>query len=61
MRKYEYVNLDINTWLGAGTEELRQIIDEYATKGCRYVGFIPTDINDHGKIKQIDLILEMDI
>jgi len=33
MKKYEYVNLDINTWLGAGKEEYRQVIDEYAAKG----------------------------
>ena len=59
MKKYEYVNLDISTWFGAGTEEHRQVIDEYAAKGYRYVGFIPTDINDHGKIKQIDLIFDL--
>ena len=61
MKKYEYVNWDISTWFGAGTEEHRQVIDEYAAKGYRYVGFIPTDINDHGKIKQIDLIFEIEI
>ena len=53
--------MDISTWFGAGTEEHRQVIDEYAVKGYRYVGFIPTDINDHGKIKQIDLIFEIEI
>jgi len=38
-----------------------EVSKEYAAKGYQYVGFIPTDINDHGKIKQIDLIFEIEI
>ena len=58
MKKYEYVNLNINSFVGAGSEEHREIIDEYAAKGYRYVGYIPTKISDYGKIKAIDLIFE---
>ena len=43
------------------SEEHRQIIDEYAKKGYRYVGYIPTVISDYGKIKDMDLVFEMDV
>ena len=60
MKKYEYVNVIINKFIGAKSEEHRQIIDEYAAKGYRYVGFVPTNISDYGKIKEMDLIFEID-
>lgn len=60
MKKYEYVNMKIGKFIGAKSEEHRQIIDEYASKGYRYVGYIPTDISDYGKIKSMDLIFEID-
>ena len=60
MKKYEYVNVIIGKFIGAKSEEHRQIIDEYASKGYRYVGYIPTDISDYGKIKSMDLIFEID-
>ena len=59
MKRYEYVKIDINTFFGAGSEEHRKMIDEYAERGYRYVGFVPTYINEHGKIKEIDLIFEL--
>lgn len=61
MKKYEYVPVHINRFVGAKSEEHRQIIDGYAEKGYRYVGYIPTIINDYGKIKDLDLIFEKDI
>ncbi|MGN1031089.1 MAG: DUF4177 domain-containing protein [Butyricicoccaceae bacterium] len=61
MKKYEYVNVHIGKFVGAKSEEHRQIIDEYASKGYRYVGFVPTDMNDYGKIKKMDLIFETDV
>jgi len=60
VKKYEYVNININQFLGSGSDEHRQIIDQYAAKGYRYVGYIPTDINGHGVTRQVDLIFEMD-
>lgn len=60
MKKYEYVNINIDAIFGAGTTEHRQIIDEYAEKGYRYVGYIPTDITSHGKIMAMDLIFEIE-
>lgn len=58
IKKYEYVNIHIGKFCGAKSEEHRKIIDQYAAKGYRYVGFIPTNISDYGKIKDMDLIFE---
>ena len=58
MKKYEYVTVYIGKFFGAKSEEHRKIIDEYAAKGYRYVGYIPTVLDDFGKIKDIDLIFE---
>ena len=55
MKKYEYVSVHIGKLVGAKSEEHRQIIDEYAKKGYRSV------ISDYGKIKDMDLIFEIDI
>ena len=60
MKQYEYVRVSINRFVGAKSEEHRAIIDEYAAKGYRYVGYIPTNISDYGKIKEMDLICETD-
>lgn len=58
MKHYEYVSVFISRWNGSRLEEHRTIIDEYAAMGYRYVGYIPTDINDYGKFKTVDLIFE---
>ena len=60
MKKYEYVNINIDGFFGSGSVEHRNIIDEYAAKGYRYVGYIPTSITPHGKITDMDLIFEID-
>ena len=36
------------------------VIDEYAKKGFRYVGYIPTHMDTYGKLRSIDLIFEKD-
>ena len=61
MKKYEYVSIHVGKLVGAKSEEHRQIIDDYAKRGYRYVGYIPTIMSDYGKIKDMDLIFEMDI
>lgn len=60
MKKYEYVSLNVGIDLGANSEEHRTIIDLYASKGWRYVGFIPTRISDYGRFNAIDLVFEKD-
>lgn len=61
MKQYTYVTLHIGKFFGAKSEHHREIIDEYAKKGYRYVGFLPTIQNDYGKIKEVDLIFETDV
>ena len=56
MKEYTYVNIHIGMFVGAKSEEHRAMIDQYAAKGYRYVGYIPTKISDYGKIKDMDLI-----
>ena len=58
--RYEYVEVHINRFLGAGSKEHRRLIYEYAAKGYRYVGFIPVNMTDYGKIKDVDLIFEIE-
>ena len=60
MKNYVYVNVHIGKFFGAKSEEHRIIIDEYAAKGYRYVGYVPTNISDYGKIMDMDLIFEID-
>ena len=61
MKKYEYVNVNVGGLFFSGSMEHREIIDEYAAKGYRYVGYIPTDMNNNGKIYEMDLIFEIDV
>jgi len=58
MIKYEYVPVRVGKLFGAICTEHREIIDSYAEKGFRYTGFIPTEITDSGKFKEIELIFE---
>lgn len=55
MKRYEYVNIHIGKFCGAKSEGHRGATNEYAAKGCRYVGYIPTEISDYGKIKDLGL------
>ena len=48
MKHYEYVAVHIGRFIGAKSES------------HRYVGFIPTNMNDYGKIKDINLVFEWD-
>lgn len=60
MKKYEYVNVHIGKFCGAKSEEHQRIIDEYAERGYRYVGYIPTNICESGKINNMDLVFEIE-
>lgn len=60
MKKYEYVKVTIAKFMGSRSEEHRQIIDEYAAKGYRYVGYISTEMTGHGQILEMDLVFEID-
>ena len=59
MFQYEYVSIDNEKFLGVKLTKHQEIIDDYAKKGYRYVGYIPTKMSDYGKPLIIDLIFEM--
>ncbi len=61
MKRYEYVKLNGNKMFGAKFEEHRGVIDKYARKGYKFVGYIPTHIGGNGDIFEIDLIFEIDV
>ena len=46
---------------GARSENHRQIINEYAEKGYRFIACIPTKINGNGVIINVDKIIEKDV
>ncbi|MBE5769128.1 MAG: DUF4177 domain-containing protein [Clostridiales bacterium] len=60
MKVYEYVRLQIWGMMISESAEHRTVINEYAAKGYRYVGFIPVVINGNGRIDSIDLVFEKD-
>ena len=56
--KYEYVNVKNKTHLMTSSFEYREIIDEYAKNGYRFVCFVPTTIKEFGEITSFDLVFE---
>ena len=58
MYEYQYIPLDTGGGFFSGGSEHRKIIDEWAAKGWRYVGFMPMDFPSHGGISCVDLIFE---
>lgn len=57
MKEYKYVTIQGQTFFGTKIEEHREIIDEYAGNGYKYVGYIPTLMRG-GNIEEMDLIFE---
>ena len=60
MKKYEYVNINMKAFISSKSTEHRKIIDEYAQKGYRYVGYIPVKIDSCGLLREMDLVFEKD-
>ena len=59
--KYEYVELRISEgFLSNKTSKHRELIDEYAEKGYRYVGWFPKSTSNllSGVVEVVDLIFE---
>lgn len=59
MAKYEYVTISNEKIFGAKFTQHREVIDEYAKNGYRYIGYVPIKINDYGKFHEMDLIFEI--
>lgn len=62
MYKYEYVTIHTGGgfWIDNSAAEHRDIIDDYAARGWRFVGYVPTCFTSNGGLKEMDLIFEMD-
>lgn len=60
MKQYKYVNVDykMKDMVMASVSEHREIIDQHALQGCRFVGMIPTEISVTGCLRKIDLVFE---
>lgn len=51
MKEYEFVSIRIDTFTGSRLKRHREIIQEYAGKGWRYAGVIPTALMNNGKLR----------
>ena len=60
MYQYEYVTLSLEKkgLTKTALTEHRAIIDDYAQKGYRYVGYIPTKEIGYGVLAEVDLVFE---
>ncbi len=60
MYRYEYVPLNVGGgfWIGNQDYVHRQIIDQRAAQGWRYVGYVPSAFTGQGGTKEIDLVFE---
>ena len=64
MKKYEYVKISTKTGLlSTKNTAHRDIIDEYAAKGYRYVGWFPSKMSNllSGVLEEVELIFEIDV
>ena len=59
MFRYEYVTVACrDKFFNITLQEHRLIIDNYAQRGYRFVGFVPVKMAAYGQIVEIDLIFE---
>lgn len=58
MYEYKYVHHKTGGLWTNGNRDHREIIDQNARDGWRYVGFVPTHFTGHGGIAAADLIFE---
>lgn len=63
MKKYEYVTVSYKAkdMVISAVSEHREVIDQYAAQGYRYVGMIPTETGAGGCPRKIDLIFEKEV
>ena len=61
MYQYKYVPLDTGGGFFSRAWEHRELIDQYAAEGWRYVGFFPTAFTGHGGISIVDLVFEREM
>ena len=59
MYRYEYVEAQAEVFFNSANH--REIIDEYAERGFRFINAIPTSFSSYGSIKTFDLVFEIEI
>lgn len=67
MKKYEYVRMKYKMWDGVyihkeekGKLNHREVIDDFAARGYRFVGTVPVSVEGYGRIREFDLVFEID-
>ena len=60
MEKYEFVTIKVknNVVKDAVLSEHRAVINEYASIGYSYAGYIPVRLGPSGKVNELDLIFQ---
>ena len=60
MYQYQYISVETGGgfFFGNGDGQHREIIDQEAAAGWRYVGFVPLSFTSHGGISSMDLVFE---
>lgn len=63
MYEYRYIEIDTGGgfWINNAEGSHREIIDQEARNGWRYVGYVPLTFSKYGGIKSMDLIFEREI
>lgn len=61
MRQYKYARIGLKGVFVGRFDSHREVIDAYAKRGYKYVGYIPTKIAGYGYITEMDLVFEKDI
>lgn len=56
MYRYEYVEAQAEGFFNSANH--REIIDQYAERGFRFITAIPTSFSSYGSIKTFDLVLK---
>ena len=62
MKTYEYATIHYKTTgiVMAGTSEHRDVIDDYAARGYRYVDSIIVEADNNARPRKVDLVFEKD-
>lgn len=61
MEKYIFEKVTCSASFGGAKisfYEHREKINEFASRGLSYIGWIPTEMDGYGHIKEIDLVFE---
>lgn len=67
MKKYKYVRMKCKTFGSTyshkgenGKLNHREVIDDFAARGYRFVGTVPVNVECYGRIREFDLVFEID-